>query len=71
MWKCKRCGNEITVLAVIPVLYDVFLDKSKKIIDYDDYREIDVPKAKISRIVCEHCGNVGDLEKIADWIEEE
>ena len=70
MWKCKRCGNEITVLAVIPVVYDVFLDKNKKITDYDDYREIDLPNAKITMIVCEHCGYIGDLEDIAYWGED-
>lgn len=29
-WKCKKCGEEVTVLAVTPVLYEVFLDKNKK-----------------------------------------
>ena len=69
-WKCKECGKEVTILAVTPVLYEVFLDKNKKIFDYEDYREIDLPKAKIKKILCEHCGNEGNLEDIAEWIEE-
>ena len=66
-WRCKRCGNEITVLAEIPVLYDVFLNKNKKIFDYGDWREIDLPNAKITKIFCKHCGKTGDLEDIAKW----
>ncbi|MCF2624973.1 hypothetical protein I6E17_02125 [Fusobacterium perfoetens] len=70
MWKCKECGKEVTVLAVTPVLYEVFLDKNKKIFDYEDYRKIDLKNAKIKEILCEHCGNEGNLEDIAEWEED-
>ena len=69
-WKCKECGKEVTILAVTPVLYEVFLDKNKKIFDYEDYREIDLPNAKIKKILCERCGKKGDLEDIAEWEED-
>lgn len=69
-WICKCCGTEITILAKVQGLYDVFLDKNKKIIDYDDYRELDLPNAKITTIVCENCGDIGDLDGIAYWEED-
>ena len=69
MWKCKCCGKEVTVLATVPVLCEIFLDKNKKVIDYEDWRELDLPKAKIEMIRCEHCWSVGSLEEIAEWEE--
>ena len=54
-WKCKKCGEEVTVLAVTPVLYEVFLDKNKKIFDYEDYREIE-SKSKFP-VIMRSCPN--------------
>lgn len=71
MWRCKCCRKEVTVLAVIQGLYEIFLDKDKKIIDYEDWRELYLQQAKIVEATCEHCGNSGELEEIAEWIEEE
>lgn len=70
MWKCKECGNEVTVLATIPVLYEVFLDKNKKIFDFDDWKTKDLPNAKIEEVICKKCSKSGNIEEIAEWIEE-
>ncbi len=49
MWKCKECGKEVTILAVTPVLHEVFLDENKEIFDYDGWRTMDLPNAKIKK----------------------
>lgn len=71
MWKCKRCGDEITVKANIEGLYRVFLDENKKIIDYDDWEELNLSNGKIIVAICDECGDrcstVDELEKIAAW----
>lgn len=70
MWRCKECGEYISVLAIAPTLYKAYLDKNKKVVDYEDYIEIDFTNAKITKIFCEKCKKRGNLENIAEWLEE-
>lgn len=71
MWKCKECGNEITIKANVQGLYRVFLNKNKGIKDYDDWEELDLPNGKIVAAICDECGarcsTVEELENIAFW----
>lgn len=50
--------------------YKAYLDKNKKVVDYEDYIEIDFTNAKITKIFCEECKKSGNLEDIAEWVEE-
>ena len=70
MWRCKECGGDISVLALATTLYKAYLDKNKKVVDYEDYIEIDFTNAKITKIFCEECKKSGNLEDIAEWVEE-
>lgn len=71
MWKCRECGEEINIKAVIKGVYPVFLDKNKKIIDHDGFDILDVPNSDIQGIYCGECGkwcnSINELEKIATW----
>ncbi len=73
MWRCKECGEEIKVTAIIKGRYPIFLGKDKKIIDNGDFDILYVPNSEIQRIYCEcgkWCNTLGELENIAYWEEE-
>lgn len=70
-WKCKKCGREIIVKAVLKGEYPVFLDKNKKITDNDDFDVLCYSTADIQRIYCGcgkwWCNTIDNLEEIAVW----
>lgn len=70
MWKCKKCGEEISLKALVPTYYCISLDKDGKISNFEDYVSTHWEDAEIDEYSCYECLNYGNsIEDIAYWEE--